>query len=160
MTVFQQAKDMKIDPAYLFFCISGLMLLFHTWVGEKDSKKIDYKILAVIGIIVGFTFSVKITSVMLILGCIGVMSYRILGFSGYLGFFALFLAIFTKLHLWSMMNVPMPTDLRLINLITSFLGFIGLTLLIVSIYRNNLFDIKKIQLWIISSLIFSVGTLA
>jgi hypothetical protein len=31
MTVFQQAKDMKLDPAYLFFTISGLMLLLHVW---------------------------------------------------------------------------------------------------------------------------------
>ena len=31
MTVFQQAKDMKLDPAYFFFCISGLALLFSLW---------------------------------------------------------------------------------------------------------------------------------
>ena len=31
MTVFQQAKDMKLDPAYLFFSISGLILLFSVW---------------------------------------------------------------------------------------------------------------------------------
>jgi hypothetical protein len=31
MTIFQQAKDMKLDPAYFFFCISGLALLFSVW---------------------------------------------------------------------------------------------------------------------------------
>lgn len=66
MTVFQQAKDMKLDPAYLFFAVSGLMLFLASW----DSKKMDRRnisILALVGLIVGFTFTVKFTSVMLIL---------------------------------------------------------------------------------------------
>ena len=52
MTVFQQAKDMKLDPAYLFFSISGLMLLFHTWRSELHEKRYNYSIIGIIGLII------------------------------------------------------------------------------------------------------------
>ena len=67
MTVFQQAKDMKLDPAYLFFCISGLALLFSLWKGELSHERKNLLTLTLAGVIIGFTFSVKFTSVMLIL---------------------------------------------------------------------------------------------
>lgn len=66
MTVFQQAKDMKLDPAYLFFAISGFMLLFSVWDAQKFDRK-NLSILALSALIIGFTFSVKVTSLMLIL---------------------------------------------------------------------------------------------
>ena len=66
MTVFQQAKDMKLDPAYLFFAISGFMLLFSVWNAQKFDRK-NLSILALSALIIGFTFSVKVTSLMLIL---------------------------------------------------------------------------------------------
>lgn len=81
MTVFQQAKDMKLDPAYLFFSISGIMLLFHSWKHTTPAKKQKYYLLGIIGIIIGFSFTVKFTSIMLIIACLGVISYRILSFS-------------------------------------------------------------------------------
>lgn len=67
MTVFQQAKDMKLDPAYLFFAISGFMLLFSIWKSQKLDRK-NLSILLLVGVIIGFTFSVKFTSLMLIIG--------------------------------------------------------------------------------------------
>lgn len=157
MTVFQQAKDMKLDPAYLFFCISGIMLLFHVWKWDHDTKK-DYKILSIIGLIIGFSFSVKLTSVMLILGCLWVISYRLLGFLGYVGFFALFLALFTRLHLWGIMNVPMPpNDSPLINSISLVLWVSWIICLVASIFKKNHFDTKFLFTWWTSVLVFSIG---
>jgi len=66
MTVFQQAKDMKLDPAYFAFSMSSVALLFYSWK-HTEHKKTIYGIMAIIGLIVGFSFSVKITSLMLIL---------------------------------------------------------------------------------------------
>ena len=68
MTVFQQAKDMKLDPAYLFFAISGIMLLFSFWQSRHHDRKENLIIMMIVGVIIGFTFSVKFTSVMFILG--------------------------------------------------------------------------------------------
>ena len=48
---------------------------------------------------------------MLILACLGIIAYRYLSFGGYVGFFFIFLALFTKGNLWNIMNVPMPKDL-------------------------------------------------
>jgi hypothetical protein len=31
MNIFQQAKDMKLDPALLFISISAFLLLFASW---------------------------------------------------------------------------------------------------------------------------------
>ena len=122
MTIFQQAKDMKLDPAYLFFSISAIMLLFHAWSHTSKDRNYNYWMLGLIGLIVGFSFTVKFTSTMLIIGCLGVISYRTLSLSGYIGFFFIFLAIFTKLNLWGQMNVPMPKDnSELISNISIFL---------------------------------------
>jgi uncharacterized membrane protein HdeD (DUF308 family) len=72
MTVFQQAKDMKLDPAYLFFSISGIMLLFHAWKhsDKKHEKNNELYLIGIIGLIIGFTFTIKFTSVMLVLACL------------------------------------------------------------------------------------------
>lgn len=109
MTVFQQAKDMKLDPAYLAFAVSGFMLLFSLW----DPRKLDRKnlsILALSGVIIAFTFTVKFTSLMLILGAFGLISYRLLSIGGYIGFFFAFLAIFTQADLWQKLFIWMPRD--------------------------------------------------
>jgi hypothetical protein len=168
MTVFQQAKDMKLDPAYLFFSISGIMLLFHVWNGFENKKR-DYILLAIIGVIIGFTFSVKFTSVMLVLGCLGFIAYRLLSFAGYLWFFFLFIAFFTKFNLWSIMNVPMPKDNPgLLTGASLILGGIGIACILISLSRhnkhrnhNNSQDSKTpwalFTSWIISSLVFLVG---
>jgi hypothetical protein len=128
MTVFQQAKDMKLDPAYMAFAISALWLLFYVWKGTI-SKSEKIKLICIIGIIVWFTFSIKFTSVMLILAVLGWLSYYYVSFWWFVGFFFLFLAIFTKLEFWTMMNVPMPKDIPTITnisialLIWALIGF-------------------------------------
>ncbi|MDD2908120.1 MAG: hypothetical protein PHZ26_00010, partial [Candidatus Gracilibacteria bacterium] len=146
MVIFEQAKDMKVDPGLFFVSVIGIYLiykLFLRYLGYEETKitsntdsiitqtkdginlffsKIssvfksntgegnlfdnrDYLIyIAIIGAIVGLAFAIKVSSVMLILGIIGVIFYAKLGFSGFLGYFALFIGVFTKLKLWDMMN--------------------------------------------------------
>ena len=154
MTVFQQAKDMKLDPAYLFFAISWIMLLFHWW--RDWNKKHNFQILSIVWIIIGFTFMVKFTSLMLILWALWVISYRYLWFLWYIWYFFSFLAIFTKLQLWGMMNVPMPKDNpEIINQISWVLLLIGIISIVLSLYvKRSAVQEKKLSWWILSSLVF------
>jgi len=127
MTVFHHTKDMKLDPALLFVSISVFML-FYAYVKdgffkqEKDTKKT----LMLIWILMGFAFSIKVTTLMLILWVLGLLAYRMLSFWGYIWFFSLFLAIFTWGHLWSIMNVWMPSDSSITNSIVIGLWVIGI----------------------------------
>lgn len=77
MNIFQQAKDMKLDPALLAISISGFMALFAGWHAQNTKNK-NLLILLVSGIIIGFAFSVKFTSLMLIMAGFGLVAYRIL----------------------------------------------------------------------------------
>jgi 4-amino-4-deoxy-L-arabinose transferase-like glycosyltransferase len=52
MTVFQQAKDMKLDPAYLFFAVSGFMLIFSLRETLVKNTRDALKIVALAGLIV------------------------------------------------------------------------------------------------------------
>ncbi len=157
MTVFQQAKDMKLDPAYLFFAISGFMLLFSVWNAQKFDRK-NLSILALSALIIGFTFSVKVTSLMLILWSIWLISYRFLWIGGYFGFFFGFLAIFTQFDLWKKIFIWMPMDNHLlITQISLWLFFLSLSsFLFVWIKRRSMQDFKY---WIISLLVFTVGVI-
>ena len=162
MTIFQQAKDMKLDPAYLFFSISAIMLLFHAWSHTSKDRNYNYWMLGLIGLIVGFSFTVKFTSTMLIIGCLGVISYRTLSLSGYIGFFFIFLAIFTKLNLWGQMNVPMPKDnSELISNISIFLWLFGIIFLGYSFWKSKRESHEKnlFETWVISSSIFLFGVI-
>lgn len=102
MVIFQQAKDMKLDPGLFFVSaigIYGILYLFQRYrdnlemTNEQDiseSKKENnaleffshHKNLAyilIIGMIVGFAFAIKFTTLMLILGLLGVIFYSKLG---------------------------------------------------------------------------------
>lgn len=46
MNIFQQAKDMKLDPALLFVSISAFMLLYSAWKNNESSKK-NYILIAI-----------------------------------------------------------------------------------------------------------------
>ena len=81
MIIFQQAKDMKLDPALFFLSISGVAALLGYWADhfstrttETDEEKKSLFtekewliFIGMIGVIVGFAFTVKLTSLMLII---------------------------------------------------------------------------------------------
>lgn len=155
MTVFQQAKDMKIDPAFLFFAVSSLMLLFTFWKGNIMSKT-NLTILALAGLLIGFTFSVKFTAVMLIVAWFGLISYRLLSLNGYIGFFFLFLAIFTQFDFWTIMNVQIPkSNPWMIQTIVIAFFVLGLLSIFSGLLKKNTsYSIKN---WVISCLIFLIS---
>ncbi len=83
MTVFQQAKDMKLDPALMFVSATAFMaLLYAVQNFLKNNKKQSLILFFIAGIIIGFAFSIKFTSLIFIIATLAYISYGFLGFSG------------------------------------------------------------------------------
>ena len=110
-----------------------------------------------IGIFAGFAFSIKFTSLMLILALFGMFAYIKLGLSGFLGYFFAFIGVFTKLGLWNMMNVNYPKDDAALVSMTSI---ICLILAVISLaygtWRHGLDSLKKFA---IISAVFTLGVI-
>jgi hypothetical protein len=141
MTVFHHTKDMKLDPALLFMSVTAFMTFF-AFVGKtvptgKKEKNTYMRILILVGILLGFAFSVKVTSLMLVLGILGLFAYRLLSFWGYMGFFFTFLAVFTGANLWSVMNVWMPKDSGLLHMIALGLLALGVASFVIAYIRKS-----------------------
>jgi hypothetical protein len=130
MNIFQQAKDMKLDPALLSISVAAIISLLFLWKSEEGTKKKNLSFLLLTWIIMGFAFSIKVTTLMLVLGAIGLISYRILGISGFFGYFSLFVAFFTEANLWKMMNVSLPDSIST-HVSSVILVLIGIVLIIV-----------------------------
>lgn len=78
MTIFQQAKDMKLDPTLMMVSVSAFGILWYA-LRERFEKQGFYYLIGLAGIIVGLAFSIKVTTLILIITSIGLISYRILG---------------------------------------------------------------------------------
>lgn len=97
MIVFQQAKDMKLDPGLLCITTAALFVLYEA-VKRKDADwKKAWKAFALAGFLAGIAFAVKFTTLMLFLGAAALICYVGMGLAGFYGFFALFVGLFTKL---------------------------------------------------------------
>ncbi len=155
MNIFQQAKDMKLDPALLAISISGLLVLFSAW--KWTNSKRDFSFLFLAWLIVGFAFSIKVTTLMLMIWGFALIAYRILSLWWFLGYFFLFLAIFTKANFWSILNVWMPKDGAIMQWISLWLVFLSCIAFFIASRQSSW---KQVQHWIISSLIFLVSILA
>lgn len=68
MTIFQQAKDMKLDPILMFVSISAVLAL---WYGLKfllqKPHRLGYILIFIAGILTGIAFGIKFTTLMLII---------------------------------------------------------------------------------------------
>ncbi len=155
MTVFQQAKDMKLDPALLFFSISAFIWIFSLWKAEYSQKKV-FTILFISGLLVGFAFWVKITTLMLILWGLGLIAYRYLSYLGYIWFFSFFIAIFTYWNLWTKLNVILPNNTTFIGTVTLVFLFIGIISFIWAVYFQK-WKQKQFFNWISASWLFILG---
>lgn len=178
MVIFQQAKDMKLDPGLFFVsCIGiyGMLYLFLRYrenlegdissplpLGEGSGVRAEFfshhKNLAyilVIGTIVGLAFAIKFTTLMLILGLIGVIFYAKLGLAGFVGYFALFVGVFTKFGLWTQLNVNYPKDdasfLSTVVIVSLLLAIVSFS---VAFYQHRVEAFKKAFL---VSLLFIIG---
>jgi hypothetical protein len=154
MTVFQQAKDMKLDPGLMMISVSAFGLLWYT-ITQDVKPRISYFLIGIVGVIVGIAFTIKFTTLILIIAVLALISYRILSIAGFFGFFAIFLAIFTGGGLWTKMNVWMPVEnTGLIHMITFSCAIVGLASLIVAWYQHGRSSMKQ---WFVWSLICIVG---
>lgn len=154
MTIFQQAKDMKLDPALMMISVSSFGILWYA-LREKFEKQGFYWLIGLAGIIVGIAFSIKITTLILIIASLALISYRILGILWFLWFFFLFLGIFTGGNLWMKMNVWMPIEnIELIKNITIICGTIGIWSITFAIWQEGMEKCKK---WFTANIIFILG---
>ncbi len=68
MTVFQLAKDMKLDYGLLSISIIALSLLYYIIFSERQYTQKKYiGIYLIIGFLIGICFSLKVTSLLLLL---------------------------------------------------------------------------------------------
>ena len=174
MVIFEQAKDMKLDPGLFFISIITLYLLFKTfrksysktnfleWLfnkfkKEKNSddkinnlnyfldnndflsdKRVTFKLIFVIGLLAWFAFAIKLTSLLLILSVFALLFYTELGFSWFLGFLWLFIALFTKAWLWSRMNIAYDkTDTVLVNTVSITALILAIVFILVWYLRHK-----------------------
>ncbi|EKE29793.1 MAG: hypothetical protein ACD_2C00097G0016 [uncultured bacterium (gcode 4)] len=153
MVIFQQAKDMKLDPGLFFISVIGIYLIYnlfsrYLWFSENTNnndlnpgtasavssipetnpdKKINDSVLKawnqtifdnkdylwylfIAWAIVGFAFTIKVTTLMLILWILWVILYSMLGYSWFLWYFFIFIWVFSRFWLWEMMNISYPKD--------------------------------------------------
>ena len=148
MSVFQLAKDMKLDYALLSISSIALFLMYGALYGGKHfSHKSSLTLLALIGFLIGIAFSIKVTSLMLLLWVLAMLFYKKLSLAWFAWFFSLFVSIFTFLGLWDMMNVIIPESSEGFRLITSavFL-FMGIAFLSFSFSKKKAWNISHLHI--------------
>ncbi len=144
MVIFQQAKDMKLDSGLFFISVIAVFLTYVVLMRYRQRTEAEgtsesalnplspatLGLMAVIGVIAGFAFTIKVTSLMLFLGIIAVIVYTSLGLGGFVAFFGAFVAVFTAGHLWDYLNVIYPkTDAGLLHAIvlgSALVAIVGL----------------------------------
>lgn len=124
------------------------------WKSDLFKNKSYLVYIFIIWIIAGIAFAIKFTTLMLVIAFVWIIFFAKLGFSWFLWYFAIFLAIFTKANLWSYMNVVYPKDnISLINNFSYIAIFIWILLLIYSVYKYKIEAFKKTLILLV---IFSV----
>jgi hypothetical protein len=112
MVIFQLAKDMKLDSGLLALSIVGLVCLFEGMSLSKktESFSLDKKYLLLIaGILMGIAFTIKATTLMLMIGGIAALWYSIGRLRWLIIFLCFFVSTFTILNLWKFLNVGVPS---------------------------------------------------
>lgn len=118
MIVFQQAKDMKIDPMLLGLSLAVFFVVIEitrrTWE-ERDSlllkvsdhfanRQITYWWF-VIGIMIGLLFTVKLTSLIFIIAALALLAYASQGILAFFGLCFGVVGIFSIGGFWLILNV-------------------------------------------------------
>jgi len=137
MIVFQQAKDMKLDPGLLGISTLAIVSLFMA-LEEKEGKSRNV-LYVIAGALIGIAFSIKITTLMIIIGGLAVLFYKKIGLAGFFGFLCIFTGTFTSLRLWDFMNVNYPKAYEHLTAFGMVFVFLGVGLCLGSIY------LKKVQ---------------
>jgi hypothetical protein len=125
MITFQLSKDMKLDPGLLFVSSIALYLIYYVFLkiwtsdlevgndthentAELEKQKKTYLFLA--ALLIWFCFSIKFTSLLLLSWVLWVVAFGTLWVGGFLWYVWVYISIFTKLWLWSYMNISYPNE--------------------------------------------------
>lgn len=151
MVIFHLAKDMKLDQGLFLISIIILFLVYYLFYFRESIKKNDFIYFFIIGILLGFAFSIKVTSLLLISGIFWLLFFFFFGFSWFLWYLGLYFSLFTKFGFWKMMNVAYPTSPEFVNLFSLITLIIWLWFFAYALRKN-----KKIQLFFtLFALLFS-----
>lgn len=159
MVVFQLAKDMKLDLGLLSMSIIALALLYEI-LFSKNTRSIG--LYALVWIFIGVAFSIKVTSLLLLLWAFSAVFYKKYSLTWVISFILMFVWIFSYLDLWSMMNVVISSEIQNIKIFSILSMFLWFALFIgTHIYQKhsekNLIDfiskIGLILLWFIIALL-------
>ncbi len=184
MVVFQQAKDMKIDPGLFFISIITLYLVLKYYLRlnnisylekvksfvndkilHKKFNRSNLSIIFVIWLLAWFAFSIKFTSLLLISAIIWLRFYARLGVLWFISYLSIFFAIFTRANLWKMMNVVVNPE-RIPWFETNFaivFWLIWVSLLLYTTLKNKIvakkffMELGVFLLWIILALLPWLG---
>ncbi|MCH2188528.1 hypothetical protein MK079_01715 [Candidatus Gracilibacteria bacterium] len=149
MIIFQQAKDMKIDPALFAFSIVTVYFLFQILkniIKEKYSTRQALPGFLLVGGLLGFLFAFKLTSLLTIIAGIGIVFFVFLGGYGVLGYLVLVNGFFSYFGLWDMMNVVLPSSeyISWVSLISILLGLLCIGYSVIQKKINAFCDIGKV----------------
>jgi len=180
MVIFQQAKDMKLDPWFFFVSIicvyliykyvlrepkksitskikgklSSLSSIFKWWNSEE--LPINMILIWIIGILAWFAFTIKFTALLLISAMIGVLFFARLWIFWFLWYISMYFTLFTKAWFWSMMNVVYPKEnLEFINIFSLWALVFWIVCLVLSSYKN----IEKFKKLLIELCVFLLAAL-
>lgn len=139
MVIFQTMKDMKVDQGLFFLSITTLYYLYLYYIRIKEDKKIPLLLIFVIWIIVWICFSIKFTTLLLILWILACITYVRIWWIWTLWYIWIFLWVFTSLKLWWLMQVNInPYNVEWLELY-SWLSLLlwWIILLIIWILKNK-----------------------
>ena len=162
MVVFQQAKDIKHDTGLFFLSIWVIYILFHIlqnnilWDAKNklweylEEKNINLSsnilIFIIIWFVLWFTFTIKVTSLLLILWVFWVLFFSYLSYIWLFWFLWVFVWLFTKLWLWDYMNIVYSTEnQQAINVFSIICLVWWVFALSISFFKNS--DKIKLFLW-------------
>lgn len=75
MIVFQQAKDMKLDPGLLAITTGAIFVVYELVRAKKEDRSEFWKLAALAGFLAGIAFAIKFTTLMLFLGAAATIAY-------------------------------------------------------------------------------------
>lgn len=113
MSIFHSIKDIKLDQG-LFFITTFIVYFLYKYL-EKNykSEKVSFIYIFIIWILAWFSFSIKFTSLFLIVWILSTLSFFFLWISWFFWFLFIFFSIFTAWNLWKIMNVAINQDFNL-----------------------------------------------
>lgn len=153
MSVFQLAKDMKLDLWLLSISVIAVSI-FYSALSLKQNNKIILFFL--VWVFIGVAFSIKVTSLLLLLWVLAAITFSYFSLFWLVWFLLLFVWVFSFLDVWSIMNIVVPSEqiknFGIALIVLGCLCFIGMCIRSLSnkkSLRSFLSQISAIFVWFI-----------